>query len=75
MAHETAYRIQVAGSPDHRLFEWFEILAVERGPDGDSVLLTPPIDQAELRGLLSALFNLNVRVIAVLPRAWEAPDV
>ena len=48
---------------------WFEGLVLERGPDGNDVLLTPPIDQAALRGLLSALFNLNVPVIAVMPRA------
>jgi hypothetical protein len=45
---------------------------------GDSVLLTTPIDQSESRGILSAPFDKNVRVIAVLPRTWEAgeaPDV
>jgi hypothetical protein len=74
MAYEAAYRIHVAGSLDPRMAEWFEGLTVERGPHGDDVLLTPPIDQAALRGLLSALFNLNVRVIAVVPRAWEAGE-
>jgi hypothetical protein len=74
MAHEAAYRIHVAGSPDPQLAEWFEILAVERGAGGDFVLVTPSIDQAELRGLLSALFNMNVRVLAVVPRAAEAGD-
>jgi hypothetical protein len=78
MADEVAYRIHVAGSAAPRLGEWFELLVVEPESDGDFILRTPPIDQAELRGLLSALFNLNVRVIAILPRAWEvkeAPDV
>jgi hypothetical protein len=76
-AREAAYRIHVAGSLDPRLAEWFEGLTAEHRPDGGSVLLTPPLDQAALRGVPSALFNLNVRVIAVLPREWqggEAPD-
>jgi hypothetical protein len=72
MAQTAAYRIHIAGSLDPRLVEWFEGLVVESGSDGDDALLTPPIDQAALRGLLSALFDLNVRVIAVLPRAWES---
>jgi hypothetical protein len=74
MVDEIAFRIHVAGSAAPQLGEWFELLAVEPGPDGDFVLFTPPIDQAELRGLLSALFNVNVRVIAVLPRAWEVTE-
>jgi hypothetical protein len=69
MPHETAFQIHVAGALTHRMSGWFEGVAVERGSDGNDVLLTPPIDQAALRGLLSALFNLNVPVIAVIPRA------
>lgn len=69
MEHETAFQIHVAGSLTHRMIGWFEGLAVERGPDGNDVLLTPPIDQAALRGLLSTLFNLNLPVIAIVPRA------
>lgn len=72
MQHETAFQIHVAGSLTDRMTGWFEGLAVERGADGNDVLLTPPIDQAALRGLLSALFNLNVPVIAVVPRAGGA---
>lgn len=68
MPHETAFQIHVAGSLTPRMIGWFEGLAVEHGPDGNDVLLTPPIDQAELRGLLTVLFNMNVPVIAVMPR-------
>ena len=75
MAHETAFQIHVAGSRPHRMIGWFEGLAVERGADGNDVLLTPPIDQAALRGLLSALFNLNVPVIAVVPRTGCAESL
>jgi hypothetical protein len=74
MTNQTAYQIHIAGSLDLRLVEWFEGLAQECGRGRQCVLLTPPIDQAALRGLLSALFNLNVRVIAVLPRSWETGE-
>jgi hypothetical protein len=74
MVHRATYRIHVAGAFDLRMVEWFEGLTTEVGPSGDTVLLTPPIDQAALRGLLSALFNLNVPVIAVMPRVWKAEE-
>jgi hypothetical protein len=38
-------------------------------PDCGSRLAARDDGLAALRGLLSALFNLNVRVIAVVPRA------
>ena len=47
---------------------------MEHRPGGDSGQRTPPLDQAALLGLLSALLNLDVRVIAVVPRAGEAGE-
>jgi hypothetical protein len=70
-----AYRVHVAGSLDPRLVDWFDGLILEPGQAGDTEMLTPEIDQAALRGLLSTLFNLNIRVIAVVPITWEAPEV
>jgi hypothetical protein len=60
-----AYQIRVAGDVDPKLVDWFDGLVVGRGPAGDSIVLTRPIDQAGLRGVLSALFDLNIPVLAV----------
>jgi hypothetical protein len=67
-AHTTAYQVHIAGPLDPRLADWFDGLTVQPGAAGEDVLFTPPIDQAALRGILMTLFNLNIRVIAVLPR-------
>jgi hypothetical protein len=71
-AHMMAYQVHIAGPLDPRLSDWFDGLTVQPGAAGEDVLFTPPIDQAGLRGILTTLFNLNIRVIAVLPRLDNA---
>jgi hypothetical protein len=65
MRERVAYRIHVAGGVDPRLADWFDGLVVGHGPAGDAVVQTKPIDQAGLRGVLSALFDLNIPVLSV----------
>jgi hypothetical protein len=65
MPERVAYQIHVAGDVDPRLADWFDGVTVRTGPTGDSTVVTRPIDQAGLRGVLSALFDLNIPVRAV----------
>ena len=65
MRERVAYRIHVARDVAPQLADWFDGLIVECGPAGDVVVLTRPIDQAGLRGVLTALFDLNIPVLAV----------
>jgi len=65
MFQSATYRIQIAGPPDPGFASWFEGLTVYAAPGAESTLTTPPIDQATLHGILSALRDLAIPLIAV----------
>jgi hypothetical protein len=75
MPERVAYQIHVAGDVDPRLTDWFDGITVRPGPAGDTTVVTRPIDQAGLRGVLSALFDLNipVRAVQAVPADDDAP--
>jgi hypothetical protein len=45
--------------------DWFDGLDIACGPDGDSILSGPLVDQAALHGVLAKIRDLNLKLIAV----------
>ncbi len=68
LSRPACYRIQVQGAVDPQWSEWFGglTLAAEHGQDGPVTVLAGPVpDQAALRGILNALWDLNLMLISV----------
>jgi hypothetical protein len=65
----TLYQIQVQGRIGDRWTHWFDTLTIsfEHGRDGAPVttLAGPVVDQADLRGILNKLWDLNLTLISV----------
>ena len=68
------YQIVVKGVLDVGWSEWFGNLDVSVNEDGCTVLTGWIVDQAALRGILNAIWDLNLVVIAVR-RIERNPDV
>lgn len=60
-----AYEICIKGHLDSRRVDWLNGLTVSQTPDGVTTLMTAPIDQAALFGLLSRIRDLGVLLISV----------
>jgi hypothetical protein len=64
-----AYQIKVKGDLDDNWSDWFSGLKIQSGkmPDGStiSILMGAIQDQAELRGVLIKLLDLNLVLISV----------
>lgn len=69
MTGQTYYRIVVSGELSERWSEWFDNFEIspESQLDGEvSTTITGPIvDQAALRGILMALWDLNLTLLSV----------
>ena len=64
--NNSLYQITVQGSLDAGWSNWFNWMEVSYQEDAHRTLLTGPIaDQAELRGILNKLWDLNKSIIAV----------
>ena len=59
------YRIRIEGHLAPGWSGWFENMAVQRQPDGTTVLSGPVRDQAELHGLLIKVRDLGLPLISV----------
>jgi len=59
------YEIRFRGHLDARRAQMFEELEMVQGPDGDTVLTGPVIDQAALHGILSRIRDLGVPLLSV----------
>lgn len=62
------YHIRVGGDLEKLLTIWFADLTICRAPGDETHLLTPPIDQTALHGILAILRDLAIPLIAV----WRA---
>lgn len=69
MGGQTLYRIVICGELSERWSEWFDRfdLSLTRGPNGEllTTLCGPVADQAALRGILVALWDLNLTLLSV----------
>ena len=65
-SHEpTIYRIRVKGTLDSSWSAWFDGMAVEATPDGETVLSGPIRDQSALHGLLGKIRDMGLSLLAV----------
>ena len=67
---EAVYQIKVQGQLDERWSDWFNGLTVVMGNESENPPVTTligPIDQAALRGILNKIWDLNLRLISVVP--------
>ena len=58
------YEIRLRGHLDDRWADWFEGLTITLEGNGDT-LLTGPVDQATLHGLLRKVCNLGLPLLSV----------
>lgn len=69
MTEQDRYQIRVQGWIGERWADWFDgITMTHEGAKDDSpvtVLTSPVIDQAALRGLLTKIWDLNLTLISV----------
>jgi len=70
MDNPTTYEIKVEGSIDEKWSEWFNGLTVASDSAGDgppvTTLTGTVIDQAKLRGIMSKLWDMNLRLISII---------
>jgi hypothetical protein len=59
------YQIRVRGHLSDAWAEWFDGLAIENLPNGESLLSGPVADKAALHGLLTKVRDLNLTLLAV----------
>jgi hypothetical protein len=59
------YEIRFKGHMNRRRAQMFEGLEVVQGPDGETVLTGPVIDQAALHGILNRIRDLGVPLLSV----------
>jgi hypothetical protein len=57
--------IRIKGEIDKGWMDWFGNLAISHSSQGDSILTGFVQDQAELRGILTRLADLNLELISV----------
>jgi len=59
------YEIQVEGKLSERWKGWFEGLAINPGPGGNTVLSGLLVDQAALLGVLNKIHAVNLTLVSV----------
>jgi hypothetical protein len=62
---QTFYRIEVEGQLDESWSGWFSGMTLT-SQDDISTLTGPLTDQADLRGLLSRIWDLNLTLVSVI---------
>jgi len=60
--------IRIKGKVDKGWMDWFGNLTITHSSQGDSILTGSVQDQAELRGVLTRLADLNLELISVNTR-------
>ena len=71
MVAQSIYRIDVVGELDERWSQWFVGIKLRQrkgyAPEAEvvTVITTPPLDSAGLHGLLAALFDHGIPLLAV----------
>ena len=80
----THYVIRIRGALDDRWAEWFSGMQISTREITDGIRITtldcPAVDQAQLRGVLNKIWDLNLSLLSVQsvdePRMYnDAPDI
>lgn len=61
----TIYQIRLKEQLANTWAEWFDPLVIQHEANGETTLIGPVRDQAELLGLLMKALNLNLTLVAV----------
>lgn len=67
------FRLRVRGRLPHDWGDWFDGFSLAYTPDGATLLISPPIDQAALHGALATIRDLGLFLEAVIPVTPDAP--
>ena len=62
---DSIYRVHVRGHLDDHWSEWLGGLALQRQPDGTTILTGPVADQAALHGVIARIRDLGLPLLAV----------
>ena len=62
-----AYQIRLKGHLGSEWAEWFGGLSITLDADGTTRLVSPPIDQAALHGVLKRIRDLGLPLVSVNP--------
>jgi hypothetical protein len=65
MDRQYIYEFRVEGHLTDRWSEWFEGLAIQNEPNGETTLAGPICDQAALFGVLTKIHALTLTLISV----------
>ena len=65
MGTPTIYQIRIKEHLAELWVEWFDPLVIQYEANGETILIGPLRDQAELFGMLTKVNNLNLTLIAV----------
>ena len=65
MSTPLVYQIRIKGHLDETWIDWFYPLVVVNDESGEATLTGAMRDQAELAGILSRVFDLNLTLLAV----------
>lgn len=65
MSNSSIYQIRIKEQLGEQWLEWFDPLAIQLASNGDTLLVGPLRDQAELHGLLLKVRNLNLTLLSV----------
>ena len=68
------YEIRFKGHLNRRRAQMFEGLEMVQGPDGETVLTGPVIDQAALHGILDRIRDLGVPLLSVKRLSADEAD-
>jgi hypothetical protein len=61
----TYYEIRIQGHLGSNAATWFPDLAIERAPNGETIMVGPVADQAALHGILMRIRDLGLTLILV----------
>jgi len=65
---QVVFQIKMQGELDDRWSDWFNgLTVVVEGENSPITTLVGPTDQAGLRGILNRIWDLNLRLISVVP--------
>lgn len=65
----TCYEIRIQGHLGSNAATWFPDLAIERAPNGETIMVGPVADQAALHGILMRIRDLGLTLTLVRQQA------
>ena len=70
MKSATIYNIRIEGCLDGVWSDWFDGMAIQHEPSGETSITGPVRDQAALIGLINRIYDLGLVLISVVPQEY-----